>query len=344
MSKPSLDLWRPELRRAMMKVRPEYFAWPIERQERYGVAMPEADRAHLDAALLAELFGYRFAGMEEAAAAADHLSIAERNVWNQAVLPLEGIGENCFYLNEYFAEGETILDFDTVQDFDEDDYRFQEEARKKDDPGYTGKPYRGSLYLNWARLSVDGRFTYANLSMAAGYIYAKLENAAHELLEECIPHRYVPGRNHGKVEGGQWQWDLRVEANGQEGVLEELQRRVWRYDQARYDALLTACHSAGRGGVYLLDESEPPEANLHVVFTDRKALEAVRFHSFLRDCRAIERSAEELHGAVDEERTALVRLVDEQHADVLRNYDPKVARFSRRRKVMVNKDAFDSLK
>ncbi len=76
--------------------------------------------------------------------------------------------------------------------------------RNEEDPGYSGKPYRGSLYLNWARLIVDGRFAYATLSMAAGYLYAELQNAASELIEQHIPHRYVPGRNHGKAEGESW--------------------------------------------------------------------------------------------------------------------------------------------
>ena len=203
----ALRFWSPELRRAMMKVRPEYFSWSTERRERYGVAIPEEDGAFLDEALLAELFGKTYATRVEAAAAAGCLSLAEQNRWNETVLPLQGIGEDCFYLNESFAENKTILDFDTIRAFDEDDYRFQEAARKKEDPDYAGKPYRGSLYLNWARLYLDERFTYATLCMAAGYIYAQLAGVARDLLEKCIPHRHVPGRHHGKIKGDQWQWD-----------------------------------------------------------------------------------------------------------------------------------------
>ena len=36
----------------------------------------------------------------------------------------------------------------------------------------------------------------------------------------------VPGRNHGKVQGESREYDMRIEANGEEGILEELQRRV----------------------------------------------------------------------------------------------------------------------
>jgi hypothetical protein len=84
--------------------------------------------------------------------------------------------------------------------------------------------------------------------MAAGYIYARLSEVAHELLAKVIPHRYVPGKHHGKVEGGGWQWDLRVDANGQEGIFEELQLQIWRYEQERYDVTYgRSLPSEGRG-------------------------------------------------------------------------------------------------
>jgi hypothetical protein len=170
----------------MMKVRPEYFRWRIERQERYGVAIPKGDAASLDRVLLKELFGRVYATQRDARIAADHLSLAEQDRWNQTVLPLHGIGEDCFYLNESFPRRKNILHFESLRDFDEFDYRFQEEARRKEDANYAAKPYRGSLYMNWARLYVKGRFAYATLSMAAGYIYAEIADAAHEYLNSSI--------------------------------------------------------------------------------------------------------------------------------------------------------------
>ena len=101
----------------------------------------------------------------------------------------------------------------------------KEEARKKDDKAYAGKPYRGTLYLSWARLFVDGAFTYATLSMAPGYLYAELDGAADDLIERHIPHRLAPGRDHGKPEGDSWLWDMRTEAGGQEALLDRQPRK-----------------------------------------------------------------------------------------------------------------------
>lgn len=343
MAHVNLQHWRPELRRAVMKTRPEFFTWPLEWQERWRLAMPDEDRTCFEEALLAELFGRVYATRAEATAAADRLPLDEQNLWNEVVLPLHGIGEDCFFLNETFADEETLLDFETVRDYDENSYRFQEEMRKQEEPGYSVKPYRGSLYLNWARLFVDGRFAYATLSMAAGRLCAELENTACELIEQRIPHRYAPGPNHGKVEGESWEWDLRLDANGEEGILEELRRRVWAYEFDRWEALLTEYDDSPVSGAYLLDESHDDETNLHFVFTDKHALSAVRFCSFLRDCRRMERPASEIETALESERAALAAFVDDQLTDVRNTYDPKVSRLVRRRKVMVMKGAFDKL-
>lgn len=337
------DRWQPALRRALMRVRPEYFAWSVADQERYAVTMPAEDREHFAEALMAELFGRTFSSREEADAAVDDLPLADLERWNQVVLPFTGIGEDYFYLNEWLARGKSILDFDTVRAFDEDDYRFQETARRESDPAYCGRPYRGSLYLTWARLYVEERFTYATLSMAAGYLYAQIDSRGQELLDERIPHRYVPGKHHGKAEEGGWRWDKRVEAGGQEGVLEELQRRMWQYQNSRHEMLQKSWEDAGRHGVYIVDESRPPETNLHVVFADKEALSAVRFRMFLRDCRASQRPADELHQAAEEEKAALSRFLEEQHAEVLRSYDPKIRPLRKQRKVVMAKGVFEAL-
>lgn len=343
MTNINLQHWRPELRRAVMKARPEFFTWSLEQRERWGLVMPDEDRACFEEALLAELFGRVYATRMEAAAAADRLPLDEQNLWNEVVLPLHGIGEDCFFLNEAFPGEENLLDFATIRDYDENSYRFQEEMRKKEDPSYSERPYRGSLYLNWARLFIDERFAYATLSMAAGRLYAELESTASDLIEQHIPHRYVPGPNHGKVEGESWECDLRLDANGEEGILEELRRRVWAYEADRWEALLTTYDDSPVSGVYLVDESDDGETRLHFVFTDKRALSAVRFRSFLRDCRRMERPASEIETALESERSALATFVDDQLADVRNTYDPKVSRLVKRRKVMVMKGAFDKL-
>ena len=336
-----LERWRPELRRAMMRVRPEFFAWSARKRERYGADLPEEDERRLHQTLIKELFGAKARSWKRDTTGGKTIPLRELNHWNEAILPLVGVGEDCFFLNEWFGENKTILNFPTLRAYDEDDYYFQEDARKREDLLYASKTYRGSLYLTWARLFVEQKFTYATLSTAAGYIYAQLEDGAADDIEKRIPHRYIPGKNHGKIKGKNFQWDMRAEANGQEDLLEELQRRVFDYTRERYDVLLTDWDRAKRRGVYCVDMSEPQEHNVHFIFSDKEALSAVRFRSFVRDCRAIERRIDELTQVIEEETTKLKSFILRQHQELLQTFDPRVKPLRRRRQILIHKNAFD---
>jgi len=341
MAVDTMKRWRPELRRAMIRVRPEFFSWSRQNRERYGANLPKKDKRRLDDALMKELFGARIRSWKRDVNGNRGIPDRELNCWNEAILPLVGMGEDCFYLNEWLGENKIILDFPTLRDYDEDDYRYQENVRKREDPCYGGKPYRGSLYLSWARLFVAGKFTYATLSIAAGYLFAHIEEVADDVIEARIPHRYVPGKNHGKAEGKSFKWDMRLAADGQEGLLEELQHRVFEYTGARYDALLTNWDRTNKRGVYWVDTSALQERNVHFIFTDKDALSAVRFRSFVRDCRAIERGTDELNDAVTGEETKLKSFIVQQHQDLLQTFDRRIKRLRRRRKILIHKDAFE---
>lgn len=341
MTKEPLHGWKPELRRALMKVRPEYFSWPREQQERYGVAIPVDDQKRLDAVLMQELLGYVNVPAERVERRTDWLSCEELNLWNETVLPLTGIGEDHFFLNEHFREGDSILNYQTLREYDESEYRWQVEYRQRESADYTAKPYLGCLYLGWARLFVDGKFTYATLSMAAGYLYSLIDEYGEDMLEQRIPHQYVPGLHHGERVGDNTRWDMRVSAGGREEVLQELRERLWSYARARHEALSESWDALGLNGVYILDESCDGERNLHLVFTDKQALSRLRFCSFMLDCRAMSREASELQQAVDEEKAALSGFIEAQHAEVLLNHDPKIRRLRKRNTVMIAKGVFD---
>ena len=340
MNEPTLrarvDLYCPALRRALIKVRPEYFRWSPAQQECYGVTPPPADAAALNVALIKELFGRRISSRDAGVACVESLTRAELATWNEALLPHRGIGEDCFYWDELLGEGRTIIDFPSLQAFDETYWRSQSNLNSICDPDFATKPYRGSFYLDAAQLRIAGRFSRARLSMAAGYLYAALVDVTREMLEARIPYEYVPGKHHGKVKGHFWRWDMRVSAGGQEAVLEELQQRLWAYERDRLDALLTSWDAAGRACVYRLDESERSDPNVHFVFADKEALAAVRFRTFNRDTMEIEEPANELKAAVEAEKGLMARFIDEQHAEITRTHDPKISRFRERGNVLVS--------
>lgn len=340
---PDLHRWSPALRRAVMALRPDFFAWPLAKRERFAAHLSRADRAALDRMLLAELFGITAATDHDAEVAIDELELDQCNLMNATVQPLFGIGKDSFFLNEHFTEGDSLLNYETVADWDRANFDFQERARREEDPEYAGRPYLGYLYGGWARLFVDDRFTYATLSMAAAHVHAQVESCAEDLIDGLIPHRYVPGSEHGKRVSGGYQWDMRADAGGREAALAELRRCCYAYLGERHEALACSWDEQRLGAVYLVERSEGGEHALDVIFTDRTTLRAVRFRSFLDDCRRLERPATELEPQVEVEKAAAGVFLRGALEDIEANLDPAIVPLRKKRKVVIAPEAADFL-
>jgi len=134
---------------------------------------------------------------------------------------------------------------------------------------------------------------------------------------------------------------------GQEALLEELQRRVWAYANARLHELQTEFNGQTQAGTFLnndrIPEGADDELNLRIVFSDPNALAQVRFTSFLRDCRAMERPQEELTLIESREAERVIRFVNEQFQELLRTFDASVVPLRRRNKVLIHPGLFDAL-
>ena len=326
-----------------MRVNPEYFAWSLEAQERYRVSMPGQDAFRLRQQLLTALFGLHAQTEEDLEKISDQFGDEEHLVFNRALLPAAGVGEDSFFLNEYLDEGKTLLDFDTLYEYDYDDHCFQEQARKEQTPEYVVKPYRGALYYAWARLFIDGAFHYASLCMAAGYVYSRLDEFGQEKVSTLIPHRYVNTKDHGKREGKGTIFSQRLEADGKEAQAEELQRRFWDYLSQRYDALRTEFDGEARKAVYMEDLSRHNDPHMTFIFSDKAALQAVRFRHFMRDCRSLVADRAELDAVISRERQTVNAYLESTCQDIFANFDPKVAPFRKKHKLIIADGALNEL-
>lgn len=308
------------LRRAIMQVKPEYFSWPIEKQEKYRVAMPSEDWFRIRQQVMQSLFQIEVATEADLDSELENFNDGQRTLLSAALLPLVGIGEDFFWLNESLGE-KTLLDFTTLHDYDLWDHRFQENARKETSPDYVLRPYRGSLYLTWARLYMDGRFYYATLSMAAGYLLSRIDDAGYEQIERLIPHRYVDGERHGESTQGGVIFDRRIDAGGLEVQCEELNKRFHRYLSDRHEILQQEFDSKAGAAVWLLDQSTVDESNVHIVFSDKTALERVNLRHFVADCRALSADRPVLHEFVERERLAVTEFLDGNYQEIMRASD-----------------------
>ena len=118
------------LRRAIIRAIPEYYSWPKTEQERYRLSVPKEQDFLIRQAVLRSLFGIEVETEEVLNEVMKGFDDEHYLLLNSTLLPFQGIGENDFFLNEWPANGITLLDFETVGDYARDDYEFQEQARK----------------------------------------------------------------------------------------------------------------------------------------------------------------------------------------------------------------------
>lgn len=345
MALPDHSTIQPEavFRQTMIAVKPDYFSWTPEAQERYRLDMPEEDYFRVRQVLLKSLFDIRADTREKMDAVFKSFGDEHYLLFNSTMLFFQGMGDDQFYLNEYLGERTTLLDFETLYDYDYHDHCFQEQARKEEDSGYSITPYRGTLYYRWARLRIDGAFSYACLSLAANYLYGIADESGFDKINELIPHEYVDGKNHGKREGKGTLFDQRLEANGKEAQLEELRRRYYSYMSERQKAALDDFDARAQKRVYLVDKSQKVDPHMSFIFTDKTALQSVRFRHFMTDCRTMIGDNRELDALVEQERQAAFEFLERSHRDIMENFDPKVTRFRKKRKIIIADGALKDL-
>jgi hypothetical protein len=331
------------IRRAIISVVPDYFSWPEVEQERYRANMPDEDDLRIRQVLLKVLFGIKTTTYEDLEAELDSFNDEQYLLLNSSLLQLTGIGDDSFFLNECLAENTSLLDFETVYDYDYADHVFQESMRQQDDPNYTVKPYRGTLYFRWVRLQIKGAFHYGNLCLLAGYVNSKLEEFGFDKINELIPHEYVDGKNHGKREGQGSIFDRRIDAGGLEPQLEELKDRYYQYVFSRSESLLEAYHASAPKRMYQIDENQGIEPHIDFIFTDQTALQAVRFRHFMKDCNAIQVDSGELKELVEQEYQAASHFLEQSYHDIVANFDPKVVKLRKKMKVIISDAAAKDL-
>jgi hypothetical protein len=330
----------PELKKAIIKFVPDYFLWDQKRQEQYRVDTPEDDAFKIRQFLLRELFDISVANDDELEEVWRAMNEAQCSKLNATLLPIKGIGDDLFYLNEGFNSQYNLLSFETLYDYDFDDYKFQEDSRKREQKDYVKKPYRGTLYLTWARLMIDDSFSYGVLSMVAGYLYCQLDEYGNDYMEKLIPHEFTHGKKHGKTEGPGFLFDLKVDAKGLESQLDELRHRFWKHISEVHERLMDEFNIKSTQRVIILNQSQVGNPSHHFLFTDKEILKRIHLKTFMRCCRAAEQTDHSsLFRKLEEEKKLLTKYLDKQYKDIMENFDPKIIRFRKKYKVIFHRDS-----
>jgi hypothetical protein len=324
----------PALRRAIMRACPDFFALPPGEDEAYYGALDSDRKNDLYGHLLHELFDIAATTHDEVDDTLADLETAQSIRLAETLLPLQGIGEDCFWLNEWLGDRK-LTDFRTLRDYDSEDHAIQEEHRAEANAGYAPKPYRGSLYAEWARLFDGDSLIYGVLYCAAGYLLSRIEESGDAVLDRLVPHRYVRGPTDGQQTARGTILDLRVDANGREEIYEELNDRFHAYQRERYEALTKEWDRAAPVKAWIIDNSGPDDPEWLFIFSDKQALAQVRLRHFLSDCRAIGGNPASLDATVVAEETRVARFLEEQYAEIEADFDPKIRKLRPRMKLVL---------
>ncbi len=338
----------PIFNRLLIWLDSAYFNLSPQAQESFRLQLSDAQQTKVAIFLLDALFGIKTGSEQESNTAWEQLDSEQKNIYNAYTTLLRGVGENSFCLNEHFAEGHSLQDFKTLYDYDLDDFNFQQQARKEEAEKegaspYQIKPYRLYLSHRWARFIDDGCFYYSTISSLSFYLHSEVEEFINEQIDNLIPHTYKKGVHHGESDKGGVRWDMRVDANGLEDQLDELRSRCYRYEAALIERMDEQCQQQTSTGVYLLPKEVYGEPNLDIVVQNDEAAKAIHFQTFLRDCRALQCPSEELTALVDDAKQEADSFLRQQYQDVMANFDPKIKKFQRRRKLIVAPGAQDEL-
>lgn len=336
-----LSTIRSAARKALIAADSGYYSWPASQQQQFRATMDEQTQNKVDSVLLKDIIGIS-CSPDEAAGIWQDLPLTKLNPLNWAKLLTRGIGDDYIFLNEHLAKDSSLLDFNTLYQFDYDDHLFQEQANKEQFADYQPREYYALRFSHWARLIIDGQFYYSTLYSLAGYLTSYLEDKGLDLIQALIPHQYVDGKDHGKQEQGGFLWSMDIQANGLERQLDELKHRWYHYVQQRWDEL-SQSQSQLAPVVYFRDEDSKEEKHRDFIFNNAQALQQVRWQHFLADCKALLGKSSDITELEVQELVKAEQWLQQTYQDIMQNFDPKVVKLKKKYKVVMAPAALDGL-
>lgn len=328
-------------RKALISGNPEYYSWPAKEQDIFRANLDGVELARVEAVLLKEILGIQCTA-DDAGKIWSDLPLSKLGNLNWAKLLISGIGENHIYLNESMAEKTTLLCFETLYDYDYDDYLFQQRVNKKEITNYRPRDYYALQFSRWMRLIIDERFYYATLYSLAGYITTELEEKGREIIDELIPNKLIEGKDNGKQESGGFLWDMKIEAGGLERHLDELNDRWHQYLQQRWTDLCEE-FKQHKPAVFVEEIDIKNEFNRNYIFTNGITLKHIRWKHYLTDCESLINDLSIVFNRLKQETIEARQYLGKEHRDIMKNFDPSVIKLKKMRKVVIAPGALDGL-
>jgi hypothetical protein len=240
-----------------------------------------------------KVFGRKFRGNADLDRYIDKGDYAEKSAkqyrLSQELLPVDGIGDDSFFLNEYYAdEGPRLSGFETMRAWDEYTHDRQEEFAAEEGQRPNGaEPYDGRLLWDWGRWLDGGRLVYGNLSVAIWHLTAALGDYAGDMAGERYKTEWIEGPEHMKKTSGGYRWDM-IETPPLNGALrfaaDHAARVVIKFwAEGPYKEQIRASGT----WVSRIRKEEDGEICEDVVFSGVEAMDRARFRHWLADLAAL---------------------------------------------------------
>lgn len=328
-------------RQALMASDKNYYSWTPEQQETFRATMNETTHNKIESILLNSLLDFK-STPENADEIWRELPLSKLDNLNWAKLLVTGIGDDTILLNESMAENVSLLDFNSLYDYDYDDYLFQEQANKKEFKNYTARDYYALRFSRWARLIINDQFYYANLYSLAGYLIDEVEVKSRDFIEKLIPHEYIEGKENGKQVKDGFCWDIQVDAAGKEKQLDELKSRWYKHTQQRW-LELSREFTHEPPAVFVEEINQKGELNRNYIFNNEEALKQIRWKHFLADCEPLLAELSNVTKRAEKEVARTKDYLKKEHEDIMKNFDPKVVKLKKKMKVVFAPGVLDDL-
>ena len=326
-------------RKAHITADAHYFSWSVDRQELFRANMVDSARQKIRRVLLRELLGIQCTDAE-VDDVWDDVPQSKLLILNSACLLTTGIGADYLYLNESMSADKTLLDFETLFEYDYAYYQFQEAARHKDLSDYKGADYYAYQYNSWVRLLVNDQLYYGTFISLAMHIRDRVEEAGDTCIEALIPHQYIEGKDDGKPTNGGFLLDLQLNANGFEGQLEELNSRWRNYLQDLWISL-SKRFSEQEAAVYTEDQHWDDDPHKLFIFKNVATIKQLRWRHFLSDCQPLIQEHSSVQRHIEHEKEMAKVFLKQSHHSIIENFDPKVVKLRKKRKIIINPEALD---
>jgi hypothetical protein len=176
----------------------------------------------------------------------------------------------------------------------------------------------------------------------ATYFVDEIDSAGSELISQLIPHDYVDGNNQGKPQKGGFLLDMKLDAGGLEGQLEELQSRWYTYQRNRWYAL-SKVFSELPPAVFMLDQDWDEDPHRFFIFNNAAALKLIRWQYFLSDSKPLIADFSVMEEQLRNEIGDDMSWLSETHRDILKNFDPKIVKLQKKKKIIMSPRALKDL-